>query len=80
MANIDEIRLRVAKMVLEKQNQKMKQKLKKCKPVRAEAYMKDRLDGMTFTAIAKKHGVSHQAVSQACARYKRRMELEAKYG
>ena len=74
MADINRLREQLAEILCEKK------KRKKRKTERSEMYMKDRLDGMTYTAIAKKYGVSHQAVSKACARYRRRMEQEAYYG
>lgn len=39
------------------------------KRTKADLYMQDRMSGMTHAEIAKKYGVSHQAVQQACARY-----------
>lgn len=38
------------------------------KQLRADIYMADRNKGMTYKEIAKKHGVSHQAVAQVCAK------------
>ena len=38
------------------------------KSIKADLYKADRDKGMTYTEIAKKYGVSHQAVAQACAR------------
>ena len=35
---------------------------------RATLYMKDRAAGMSYREIAAKHGVSYQAVAEACAR------------
>lgn len=70
MADINNLRERLA-AILEQQQAGKPRKYEK-----QEMYMKDRLDGMTYTAIAKKYGVSHQAVSKACARYRKRMGLE----
>lgn len=42
-------------------------KVKQNKP-RTHLYLEDRKKGMTYREIAKKHGVSYQAVAQACAR------------
>ena len=67
MAKIDRLRLQLAVMLLEKRKRKMP---------RAELYMKDRTNGMTYVAIAEKYGVSHQNVIRACARYRNRMEKE----
>ena len=36
---------------------------------RANLYLADRQKGMSLRAIAAKYGVSHQAVSQVCAKY-----------
>lgn len=36
---------------------------------RYELYMADRAQGLTYTEIAKKYGVSCQAVQQACAQH-----------
>lgn len=68
MENINDIRLRVAIMLCEEK------KRKKRKAVRAELYMKDRMDGMTVLEIAKKYGVSHQAVYKGLSRCRKRME------
>lgn len=77
MENINNIKLRVATMLLDKEMQKRKKR----KAQKAELYMKDRMDGMTCVAIAKKYGVSHQAVSKACAKYRMRMEHDGEmYG
>ena len=72
MANIDQIRERVAIMLLEKE--KLKQQKRKRKPIKAELYTKDRKNGMTVFEIAKKYGVSHQAVYKGLGRYRKRME------
>ena len=74
MENIDSLRFRLALMLSDER------KRKKQKPSKAELYMKDRADGMTCVAVAKKYGVTHQAVSKACRRYRRRMEQEAEDG
>lgn len=74
MANINEIKQRVAMMLSQKKPRK------KRKAEKAELYMKDRMDGMTCVAIAKKYGVSRQAVSKSCIKYRRRMEQEAEDG
>lgn len=36
---------------------------------KAAVYMADRERGMTYHQIAEKHGVSRQAVAQACSKY-----------
>lgn len=36
---------------------------------KADLYVADRMAGMTYAAIAKKYGVSRQAVNMACAKY-----------
>lgn len=51
---------------------------------RADLYIADRNAGLTYREIAKKHGVSHQAVAQACGKYapqlfKRYTEKEVVY-
>lgn len=71
MAKIDRLRVQLAIMLLEKRQRKTP---------RAELYMKDRMDGMTYVSIAEKYGVSHQAVMRACARYRKRMEKEQQDG
>ena len=70
MANINDLRFRLAIMRSDER------KRKKRKPSKAELYMKDRADGMTCVAVAKKYGVTHQAVSKACRRYRKKMEVE----
>ena len=65
--NINDLRKRLATML---------DKEKKREMPRAELYMKDRLVGMSYSAIAKKHGVSYQAVRKACARYCKRMGID----
>ena len=72
MANIDEIRFRVAVML---SDEKKRKKRKMCK---WELYMKDRMDGMTVLEIAKKYGVSHQAVYKGLCRCRKRMENDGK--
>lgn len=69
MENINQLRQRLWAI----RSQQTKCRKKYGKYTTAELYMKDRLAGMTYTAIAKKYGVSHQAVSKACARYRLRM-------
>ena len=70
MANINRIRKRLHEILTQRELQKAPTYPKQ------ERYMKDRMSGMTYTAIAKKYGVSHQAVSKACARYRKRIGLE----
>ena len=77
MANINQLRDRLAVMLCQRKDRK---KPVKRKMDRAELYMKDRLDGMTCVAIAKKYGVTHQAVSNACRNYNKRMEMREEDG
>ena len=77
MENINHLRCRLAVMLCQKRNTN---KRVKRKADRAEIYMKDRMDGMTCVAIAKKYGVTRQAVSKACLNYKKRTEMRAKDG
>lgn len=39
------------------------------RPAKAELYMAERAKGLTYEEIAKRFGVSRQAVSQACSKY-----------
>ena len=73
MANIHDLRLRLA-IIRAKQEEAEKEARKPIKPSRGELYMKEYLSGMTYAAIARKYGVSRQAVCKACAIYRRRMD------
>lgn len=77
MENINHLRARLAVILCQRKDRK---KSVKRKMDRAELYMKDRMDGMTCVAIAKKYGVTHQAVSKACRNYNKRMEMRAEDG
>ena len=70
MESIHSLRFRLAIMRSDER------KRKKRKSTKAELYMKDRADGMTVLEIAKKHGVSHQAVYKGLGRCRKRMEAE----
>lgn len=74
MENINHLRARLAVILCQEKKQEKERKKRKMK--RAELYMKDRMDGMTCVAIAKKYGVTHQAVSKACIKYRKRTEAE----
>ena len=77
MADITRIRKRLYDILMQRELQKVptNHKQERSYPEQ-ERYMEDRMAGMTYTAIAKKYGVSHQDVSQSCARYRKRMGLE----
>lgn len=72
METIESLRYRLYEM-------KSKQRSGK-KPSKAELYIKDRENGMSGIAIAKKYGVTHQAVYKACIKYKKRMERREENG
>lgn len=78
MENIESLRYRLFEMrTKEKELRKQKQSKK---PSKAELYIKDRESGMSGIAIAKKYGVTHQAVYKACIEYRKRMERRAEDG
>lgn len=72
MANINELRFRLAIMLSNKRKQRPAPKW--------ELYARERMSGMKCVEIAKKYGVSHQAVSNAWAKYRKRMDQEVKNG
>lgn len=74
MANIHNLRLKLAIIRAKQEKERYEKVRETIQPKRAELYMKDRLSGMTYAAIARKHSVSPQAVGQACARYRRWMD------
>ena len=71
MPNMNHLKERLARM---------RYQAKKRKMVRSELYAHDRSQGMTYAAIAEKHGVSVSAVFKGVSRYHRRQEQEARYG
>jgi transposase-like protein len=77
MADITRIKKRLHDILLQREIQKVQKKREKTYP-KQERYMKDRMSGMTYIAIAKKYGVSRQAVSKSCAKYRKRMGLEGR--
>lgn len=72
MENINRLRERLAIMLCEENDRKKQKERKKRKMSRAALYTKDRMDGMTGVEIAKKYGVSHQAVYKACIEYRKK--------
>lgn len=78
MADITLLREKLALIRHQQKQEQMKRKMKSSKELKGALYTKDRLDGMTYTAIGKKYGVSQQAVSRACSRYIRRLEQEGR--
>ena len=69
MESIESLRYRLYEMKSQAKERK--------KPSKAELYIKDRENGMSGVAIAKKYGVTHQAVYKACAKYRKRMEMRS---
>ena len=74
MANIHRLRAKLAEILEQQKEERTKFNPKMYE--KQERYMKDRLSGMTYSAIARKYGVSRQAVSKSCAKYRNRVGLE----